>query len=196
MSEVARKPRSAAPPAAIAFFALAVALSGCEETKKSLGLGKKPPDEFQVVARAPLSVPPEFTLRPPEPGLPRPQEGTPEDQAQAALFGGSAGAMSTAGKGRPLSPGEAAVLANAGGGDANPNIRTIVDEESAFFAAQDSRFVDRIIFWQTREPQGPVIDAVKEAQRLDENTALGKPVTEGETPVIGEREKGWLEGIF
>ena len=34
------------------------------------------PDEFAVESRAPLTVPPDFDLRPPEPGAPRPQEKT------------------------------------------------------------------------------------------------------------------------
>jgi hypothetical protein len=32
------------------------------------------PDEFEVVQRAPLTIPPDFDLRPPKPGSPRPQE--------------------------------------------------------------------------------------------------------------------------
>ena len=39
-------------------------LGGCgEETRKTLGLGKRQPDEFQVLRKAPLVVPPNFTLR-------------------------------------------------------------------------------------------------------------------------------------
>ena len=34
------------------------------------GPGQAPPDEFQVVRRAPLILPPDYSLRPPEPGAP------------------------------------------------------------------------------------------------------------------------------
>ena len=45
------------------------ALAGCSgSVQESLGLGKRQPDEFQVVRRAPLVLPPDFNLRPPEPG--------------------------------------------------------------------------------------------------------------------------------
>ncbi|MBM3559287.1 MAG: DUF3035 domain-containing protein, partial [Alphaproteobacteria bacterium] len=48
---------------------LALAVGGCgEDTKRSLGLSKPAPDEFSVVSRAPLSLPPNYTLRPPRPG--------------------------------------------------------------------------------------------------------------------------------
>ena len=39
-------------------------LCACGLTKKDLGLEKKTPDEMMVVSRAPLSIPPEFGLRP------------------------------------------------------------------------------------------------------------------------------------
>lgn len=48
------------------------------------------PDEFAVQRQAPLVVPPDFSLTPPEPGAPRPVEGTAQDQALEALFGGPA----------------------------------------------------------------------------------------------------------
>lgn len=39
-------------------------LSGCGLTRRDLGLEKETPDEMLVVSRAPLSIPPEFNLRP------------------------------------------------------------------------------------------------------------------------------------
>lgn len=49
------------------FVVLAVAfvLSACStETKRKLGLANQAPDEFMVMSRAPLSLPPEYGLRP------------------------------------------------------------------------------------------------------------------------------------
>ena len=40
------------------------ALCGCTTMKKTLGIEKNSPDEMMVVSRAPLSIPPEFNLRP------------------------------------------------------------------------------------------------------------------------------------
>jgi hypothetical protein len=39
-------------------------LSACGLTRADLGMEKESPDEMMVVSRAPLSIPPEFGLRP------------------------------------------------------------------------------------------------------------------------------------
>ncbi|MGH7097736.1 MAG: DUF3035 domain-containing protein [Stellaceae bacterium] len=51
-----------------------LALSGCSGVKKAIGLEPTMPDEFEVEAQAPLTIPPDFALRPPKPGTPRPQD--------------------------------------------------------------------------------------------------------------------------
>jgi hypothetical protein len=48
------------------------------------------PDEFAVTRQAPLVVPPDFALTPPNPGAPRPQDVDSSKQALDALFGGTA----------------------------------------------------------------------------------------------------------
>lgn len=53
-------------------------------------LNRERPDEFAVQRQAPLVIPPDFSLVPPEPGAPRPTEGTAAQQALEALFGGPA----------------------------------------------------------------------------------------------------------
>ena len=189
----------------LAAVALAVSLGGCQQTRQALGLEKTAPDEFQVVARAPLSLPPDYNLRPPQPGVARPQEGTTRDQAKSAIFGdpsaggfqlggalgyGVAPAVSSA------SPGEAALLQKAGAADINPTIRQQVDLETASLIAQDQRFIDRLIFWRKAEAYGTVVDPAQEQQRLQENAALGRPATAGETPTIERKKRALLEGIF
>lgn len=170
-------------------------LGGCSQTRQALGLTKQAPDEFQVVARAPLSLPPDYNLLPPAPGAPRPQEGTASDQAKTAVFGYQpAGALADAPAGS--SQGEAALLQSAGATGVDPNIRLLVDRETSSLIEQDKKFIDNLIFWREPTPPGEVIDPVAEQQRLQENAALGKPATEGETPIIERRERGILEGIF
>ena len=43
-------------------------VGACGDTRKVLGYDKVTPDEFKVVSRAPLSLPPDYGLRPPQPG--------------------------------------------------------------------------------------------------------------------------------
>ena len=179
-------------------LALAAGMGGCTEAKQAFGLGKNPPDEFQVVSRAPLSLPPNYNLRPPEPGAPRPQEGTPRDQARNAVFGIS-GQQAAGTLGDPpadVSAGEQAFLQTAGAVGVDPQIRQEVNQETAELVEQDSNFMERLIFWRQPAEPGTVVDPALEAQRLQENAALGRPVTEGDTPIIIRRKRALLEGIF
>ncbi len=74
---------------------LVAAVCGSATLLASCGSGmlgdRKRPDEFAVARQAPLVIPPDFSMRPPQPGAPRPQDaGGPAQQALEALFGGSA----------------------------------------------------------------------------------------------------------
>lgn len=60
-------------------------LGGCTGFKQAIGLEEAPPDEFTVESRAPLTIPPEFNLRPPEPGAPRPQEMSASTKAREEI---------------------------------------------------------------------------------------------------------------
>ncbi|RYF88182.1 MAG: DUF3035 domain-containing protein, partial [Caulobacteraceae bacterium] len=64
-----------------------VALSGCAAGRRIAQTPGVLPDEFRIQSRQPLYVPPEYSLRPPQLGKPRPQELQPETAARAALVG-------------------------------------------------------------------------------------------------------------
>ena len=66
---------------------LSALLAGCGSTGL---LNRERPDEFAVSRQAPLVVPPDFSLTPPNPGAPRPQDNDASSQALDALFGGPA----------------------------------------------------------------------------------------------------------
>lgn len=169
-------------------------LSACSDTRKALGYDKAPPDEFRIVSRAPLSLPPDYALRPPQPGASRPQDQTSQQQARQALLGNTPAVRPAAPEG--ASPGEAAILAKVGAPSTDPRIRELVDRESTALAEADRTFFDRLVFWQKPAEPGSVVDPQREAQRLRENQALGRSVTDGDTPTIRRRNKGALEGIF
>ena len=40
------------------------------------------------------------------------------------------------------------------------------------------------------------MNPVEENERIQQNEAEGKPVTEGETPTVTPKKEGWLSGIF
>ena len=165
-------------------------LVGCSSLRDTFGLNKSAPDEFTVVTKAPLVLPPDFALRPPEKDGRSPQVMPPQERAELAVTGSTGLA--------PVKPdaGELALLKQAGADKANPDIRELVNSEFSQLAERDKSFTDKLIFWHKAVPPGTVIDPEKEAQRLRQNAATGQSPLAGETPIITHRKRGLLEGIF
>jgi hypothetical protein len=175
-------------------------LGGCSAFENLGGAKKVSPDEFKIVSHSPLTMPPNAELRPPRPGEPRPQETSPADQAKEALSPALAGrvqAKTNAGPptGAPGDSSEQSLIAKAGAGGIDPNIRSQVNRDTRTLAEQDKTWIDSLIFWQDKPTPGVIIDPEKEQQRLREAQASGKPAT-GATPTIERRKRGLLEGIF
>ncbi len=162
-----------------------------DELTRTFGLTRDAPDEFQVTTRAPLSMPPDYTLRPPQPGASRPQELTARQQAEAALVPDAVNATSQRG---PLSPGERSLLA-ASGQAAPAGIRTEINREASLDSRSHS-FVDRLMFWRASPPAGTAVDPVRESQRLRQNAALGQATESGDTPIIQRHRSGSFLGLF
>ncbi|MEZ5667821.1 MAG: DUF3035 domain-containing protein [Alphaproteobacteria bacterium] len=169
-----------------AALAAAMLASACSDLTEAIGLSRRtPPDEFQVVTNAPLSVPPDFALRPPTPGQPGPVSVSAQQTARAAVVGSAGGVPAAA------TQGEQALLASADAVGVDPSIRQTVDAESRILDedAGGNWLADILLFWRDTPPPGQIIDATAEAQRIRANQAAGRPITEGETPVI-ERTGG------
>jgi len=184
--------RTALAPLALA--ALALALSACENVKTTLGINRRAPDEMTVVAKAPLILPPDFALRPPEPGAMRPQETDASALAAAALTGRQPPTFGDPRRTQAdaASRGETAMLRHAGADAADPNIRQIIREETTLLAERDKAFTEKILFWQKEDKAGE-LDASAEAKRLREAAAAGQPATSGETTLVQRRRRGLLD---
>jgi len=176
-------------------IAVGVALAGCEKTRNILGMTRNVPDEFAVVARAPLSMPPDYGLRPPEPGKARPQEFVPREAARKILLENAGAKPFPASKGK-FTAGESAILSRAGALNSNSLIRRTVNRESTLLAQADKTLLDKIVFWQNPPLPGIVVDPAKETRRLREAQALGEAPNAGKVPTIERRRRGILEGIF
>jgi hypothetical protein len=174
--------------------AVGFALAGCgSDFTRTIGFNRDAPDEFRVTTRAPLSMPPDFDVRPPRPGAPRPQERSLTTQAEEALVP-EAALNRDAGPGAPT-PGEQALIAQAGP-PAPANIRAEVNSE-AQIEAQSHSFTDSLLFWKAPTQPGAVVDPKAEAQRLQQNAALGESPTTGNTPIIQRKTKpGLFDTLF
>lgn len=179
--------------------------SACSNVKQSLGFNRTSPDEFTVMSRAPLDIPPNFDLRPPRPGAKRPQDGDVSKIAKKALLSTSSiygkrhayGFGTEENESSQESAGVRAFLKLVGADKASNGVRKMVDDENSALISESEDFTTKLMFWQ--EPSDPtevLVDATKEARRLQENQALSKDITEGETPIIKRKKKGLLESIF
>jgi len=86
--------------------------------------GRSGPDALAVARAAPLVVPPDFALRPPVPGAPRPQEADSSTLALQAMFGGPA----------DRSASEKGALDAAGVARADPGIRSTAGDPNTVVA--------------------------------------------------------------
>ena len=146
--------------ATAALFVGAAALSGCNDASRAFGLAKVTPDEFRVVTKAPLTLPPDYSLRPPAPGEPRPQELQPESAARQALEGAREADV--------RSDGEKMFAQKAGADRADPLVRYVVDDEFGNLAHKDKGFADWVIFWKKGKPTTPsVLGDPNEAAPID-----------------------------
>ncbi len=164
-----------APVASLCLVALVTAACG-QNVRSAFSIDRSTPDEFQVVTRAPLAVPPSFDLVPPTPGAPRPQEGVPQQRGAEILIGERNGRRfleRSSGEITVLSAGEADLLTRAGADLVQPNIRDRLDEEAAQLAAGDQDFIDSILFFGDGDAPDETLDAQAEAERLRLANALG-----------------------
>lgn len=167
----------------LAFLVIAGSVSGCGNIKNSLGLEKDAPDEFAVITRAPLEVPPRLVLPTPVPGMPRPQEQAALEQAQDAVFGDNVNRD----RAQTKSALENALLTKTGADKTSPSIRSTVNTETRELAERNVAVAEKINpLGGKREPSATVVDAKAELERLQKNKASGKTVTDGETPFIEE----------
>jgi hypothetical protein len=169
--------------ALMAVLAAATAASGCAGLTRAIGGGKVVPDEFRVVTQAPLTLPPDYNLRPPRPGEPRPQELQPEEEARAALFGADVGQGAT--------QGERTLVAAAGADAADPGIRDTVDFEGQGVVRRNEGFVNRLLSFGGSDAQAPApINAEEEARRLEDEESIRRTTGGGQVIIQRERRGG------
>jgi len=141
------------------------AVSGCTSTSKALGLKKEAPNEFNILTKAPLVVPPEYNLRPPATGESSAENNYSQKSAREALIGDIDEAEPTRG--------EIVLMSKAGVGRADQEIRLVIDGQNSVERKSDA-FSDRVMFWKDGKivtPDGSPINAEDEARRIKASEA-------------------------
>ncbi len=189
---------------------LALSLIGCESIREAAGVTKEPPDEFAVVTKSPLVIPPDFNLRPPKPGAAPTNQSSPTQAAQAALFGDDPGAAAAALPGN-FSQEERIVLASSGGANADPAIRKQIVSDAKAMEATDDSFTNELLFSSPDPDKGAPLNADAEAQRIQSAKAQGQPIAgstnatatnasppskPADSATIKKDSGGWFDGIF
>lgn len=149
--------------------------------------GPRTPDEFRVVRKAPLTVPPEFNLRPPAPGQSRPQELAADTQARMAVFGTDLG--------QGASEGERLLVRAFGGEATDRTVRAAVDYDTSQVVRKNRSFADAILNFGRSEPDAVVVDAAAEAERLRAEQESLAEVTGGGQVLIRRKASGKLPGL-
>jgi len=201
----------------VAFGGLALIVAGCQSIREAAGITKEPPDEFAVVTKAPLVIPPDFNLRPPKPGASPTNQVDPTTAAQMALTGDDPKIIA-AGMPKTYSEEEKLILAKSGAAMADHSVRQQIQADNKQMEASDESFTDKVLFRGQEPDEGKPVDADAEAERISDAKAQGTAATPSpatstttppattdqpasekkpdDTPEIKKDDSGWLDGIL
>ncbi len=134
-----RRPGTTRTGAGIAALLISAGLlGGCGGVGDALGINKYPPDEFTVVAKTPLVIPPDYNLRPPGANRPRPEEADPSSMAMTALFPEANTQLAAP------SQSEQQLLQATGGSSADRNVRSDLSPETS--VVRKGTFTEEILY--------------------------------------------------
>lgn len=176
-----------------------VALIGCQSVREAAGVAKLPPDEFTVLTKAPLVLPPDYNLRPPQPGIASRSDVNAEEQARSALFQQNVAEQVQA-LGSRYSDGEKLLLQRTGALSADPNVRRSVTADVGL-EDQGPAFAQQVLFPQaaTASPT-PAQGAAPAAESVlypQANTSAQQAPAES-TPAAeqAQEKRSWWRRIF
>ena len=167
-----RKINSSSNFALASALLLMVGLTGCSDFRQAIGTEKSSPDEFEVVVRPPLSLPPGFGARP-----------SAENNGQVAAVSQAVPAQES--ELLVSRSGKATELDDVFAFDKiEEDIRTKIDEETTG-VIYERRLPLQVLFGGLPKV-GPVVDTMAEDARIRRNRLQEKALNDGATPAIDE----------
>jgi hypothetical protein len=171
--------------------ATAALLAACSSSQGAPGMVKRgTPDEFAILTKPPLTVPPDYALRPPKPGETRPAELSTSQRTQQLLMGDT--------DYEAPSTGELAFIQEAGALAVDPSIRAILAAENGGRAEKSDSLANRLIFWNfdsdgnVDDSAAPLVVDDKEAWLEQRRESIERVTGEGATVTIAEDKRGAL----
>lgn len=166
----------------------AAVATGCS-SDGPLGGNRNAPDEFAILTKPPLTVPPDYALRPPRPGETRPEELSTSERTQQLILGDTSSA--------PPSNGELALIQAAGAVEVDPSIRAILAAENGGRVDKDDSLANRLLFWQYNNGEvddsaAPLIVDDREAWMDQRQRSIEAITGPGASVTIATDERGVL----
>jgi hypothetical protein len=154
--------------------------SGCSGFRKAIGEEKSSPDEFEVVVRPPLSLPPSFFANATQLTENAPVASSVSSSSDDSPIDARSVAAATLGatEGRAADNYEQIFDFSA----VPEDIREIVDEET--YGIRFERRIPLQMLFGGLPDVGPVLDKFAEDQRLRRTLREGQSATEGGTPAV------------
>lgn len=156
-----------------------VLLYGCGGVKEKIGLIKKIPDEFQVYKNKPLSVPPNFELRPPS------KDAIENDKTKNIIFNNA----EITDENLPIS--DEILLIAMDEKTSNKNIRKIINEENSIQEIDKStidKILDFDLLFEVIKKEEEKINPQVEKERIEKLKKEGKIIKVDNQAIIIEKE--------
>lgn len=178
-------------------------LAACSgSVRDTLGMRRSAPNEFKVVSNPPLSVPPEFSLRPPVPDDSFVENKSTSTEAKKVLFEKASADITISSE----TNGEEAFRSLFNANEANPEIKSLLQKEIIEAAKQEEEksFIEKNLlskipsFSKDNEKQesDSIVDAKLEKDRITESKNKGEEITGNQTPVVEQGSSNNKNGLF
>lgn len=171
---------------------VAMALGGCAGANslgKAVGIIPQTGEDDLSVANAPLSLPPDYNLRPPQPGSGKATARAATVRGRQAVFGDKreAAVPATITQGQ-RSAGEDALLRRASGNQAvERDIRGIVDQETERADKAEEAFSDKLLKWRNAPGAEAPGTVSADGEAAAEGETRTRPAEPGDVPVIKKK---------
>lgn len=181
-----------------------ICLLGCtsSEVKSNLGLKKKSPDEFMVLAHPALTVPPSFDLPDPQTTSVTASKDS-SSNAKQVLFGTAIAKESATTKTTSKKPSaENLFLSKAGVGNSQSNIRELLDDDLRAEQPPKEEEEEKGFFGRLFTPiklddkPDPIVNPEAEKERIKESKARGEKVDGDDAATIQPKGETVLDRIF
>ena len=117
-----------------------IGLAGCGQLADTFGYGKNPPDEFAIIRKSPLIIPPDYQLKPPLTTMEGLQPLPEQNKVRTLLTNAPPPPADT-----ELSEGERKLLMLAGASNSSDSIRAQIDRDGQTVVPKKDNFVERLL---------------------------------------------------